>query len=202
VGLHQAFIASARLDNLLSCYTGLMSLFEASDDVSSLLICSDHEEVGSASSGGAQGTFLKSVLERIAGGGESLTRVINQSMMISVYNAHGVHPNHSYKHDDNHGPIINQGPVIKSNANQRYASNSETSAIFRLLCQKADIPVQSFVVRNDMGCGSTIGPITASALGVKTIDVGVPTFAMHSIRELAGYWDAYYLYRALREFYK
>jgi len=201
VGLHQDFIASARLDNLLSCYTGLMSLLESSDDITSLLVCNDHEEVGSASSSGAQGTFLKSVLERIAGTGEILTRVIDKSMMISTDNAHGVHPNFSDKHDDNHGPIINQGPVIKTNANQRYASNSETSAIFKHLCKKADVPVQSFVVRTDMACGSTIGPITASEIGVKTLDVGVPTFAMHSIRELAGYWDAYYLYRVLKEFY-
>ncbi|MDH5484405.1 MAG: M18 family aminopeptidase [Gammaproteobacteria bacterium] len=202
VGLHQDFIAAARLDNLLSCYTGLMALTEVADNVSGLLVCTDHEEVGSTSASGAQGPFLKSVLERIAGSSENLTRMMDRSLMISADNAHGVHPNFADRHDDNHGPLINQGPVIKSNANQRYATNSETSALFRLLCQKADIPVQSFVVRNDMGCGSTIGPITASALGVKTIDVGVPTFAMHSIRELAGYWDAYYLYRALREFYK
>ncbi len=201
IGLHQDFIASARLDNLLSCYTGLMGLFESGDKGTSMLVCNDHEEVGSASSAGAQGPFLKSVLERIAGVGESLTRVINQSMLISSDNAHGVHPNFSDKHDDNHGPIINQGPVIKTNANQRYASNSETAAIFRHLCKQADVPVQSFVVRSDMACGSTIGPITASEIGIKTLDIGVPTFAMHSIRELAGYWDAYYLYRVLKEFY-
>lgn len=201
IGLHQDFIASARLDNLLSCYTGLMSLFEAGDKSSSLLVCNDHEEVGSASASGAQGPFLKSVLERIAGVGESLTRVINQSMLISADNAHGVHPNFTDKHDANHGPMINQGPVIKTNANQRYASNSETAAIFRRLCQQADVPVQAFVVRSDMACGSTIGPITAAEIGIKTLDVGVPTFAMHSIRELAGYWDAYYLYRVLKEFY-
>ena len=202
VGLHQDFIASARLDNLLSCYTGLMSLSEASDDVTSLLVCNDHEEVGSASSSGAQGNFLKSVLERIAGSGENFSRMITQSMLISADNAHAVHPNFADKHDENHGPVINQGPVIKTNANQRYASNSETSAVFRRLCQVADVPMQSFVVRSDMGCGSTIGPITASEIGVKTLDVGVPTFAMHSIRELAGRWDAYYLYRVLREFFK
>ena len=201
VGLHQDFIASARLDNLLSCYTGLMSLFKAGDETSSLLVCNDHEEVGSASACGAQGPFLKSVLERIAGVGESLTRMINRSMLISADNAHAVHPNYADKHDANHGPIMNQGPVIKTNANQRYASNSETAAIFRHLCQQADVPVQAFVVRTDMGCGSTVGPITATEIGVKTLDVGVPTFAMHSIRELAGYWDAYYLYRVLKEFY-
>ena len=88
------------------------------------------------------------------------------------------------------------------NANQRYATNSETSSAFRYICEVADVPVQSFVVRSDMACGSTIGPITASEIGVRTLDVGVPTFAMHSIRELAGRWDGYYLYRALREFYQ
>lgn len=201
VGLHQDFIASARLDNLLSCYTGLMSLLDCNDGTSSLLVCNDHEEVGSVSSSGAQGNFLRSVLERIAGTGEYLSRVMDQSMLISTDNAHGVHPNYVDKHDENHGPIINQGPVIKNNANQRYATNSETSAVFRHYCKRADVPVQSFVVRSDMGCGSTIGPVTASSLGVKTLDVGVPTFAMHSIRELAGCWDAFYLYRVLKEFY-
>jgi aspartyl aminopeptidase len=201
VGLHQDFITAARLDNLLSCYTGLTALTSKGDDISRLLVCNDHEEVGSMSSHGAQGPFLKSVLERIAGGGEQLTRVIDQSMLISADNAHGVHPNFADRHDANHGPMINQGPVIKVNANQRYASSSETAAIFRKLCKEADVPVQSFVVRTDMACGSTIGPITASGIGVKTLDVGVPTLAMHSIRELAGYWDAFYLYRVLKEFY-
>ncbi len=121
--------------------------------------------------------------------------------MVSADNAHGVHPNFADKHDANHGPVLNQGPVIKLNHNQRYATSSETSAIFRHLCEQADIPVQSFVVRSDMACGSTIGPITASMLGVRTLDVGVPTFAMHSIRELAGRWDGYYLYRVLREYF-
>ena len=201
VGLHQDFIASARLDNLLSCYTGLMGITEAGDDATSLLVCNDHEEVGSASSSGAQGPFLKSVLERMVGTGEQLSRIIDRSMFISSDNAHGVHPNYADRHDENHGPVINQGPVIKINANQRYASNSETAAIFRHLCKRADVPVQSFVVRSDMACGSTIGPITASEIGVKTLDVGVPTFAMHSIRELAGCWDAYYLYRVLKEYF-
>lgn len=201
VGLHQDFIASARLDNLLSCYTGMMSLLDSDNNTSSLLVCNDHEEVGSLSASGAQSNFLRSVLERITGGGEYMSRVLDQSMLVSTDNAHGVHPNYADKHDDNHGPIINQGPVIKNNANQRYATNSETSAVFRHYCKRADVPVQSFVVRSDMGCGSTIGPITASGLGLKTLDVGVPTFAMHSIRELAGCWDAFYLYRVLKEFY-
>ncbi len=201
IGLHQDFIASARLDNLLSCYTGLMALTETENPGSKLLICTDHEEVGSVSTSGAHGTFLQSVLERIAGSHENMGRMMDQSMMISADNAHALHPNFADRYDENHGPEINKGPVIKVNANQRYATNSHTSAIFRKLCKQADVPVQSFVVRSDMGCGSTIGPITASNLGVKTLDVGVPTFAMHSIRELAGRWDAYYLFRVLKEFY-
>ena len=201
IGLNEDFIASSRLDNLLSCYTGIQSLLHADVQGTSLLICSDHEEVGSASTTGAQGTFLKSVLERLAGSAETMTRMIDQSMMISADNAHAVHPNFADKHDANHGPIINKGPVIKVNANQRYASNCETAAVFKGLAKKAGVPVQSFVVRTDMGCGSTIGPITATEIGVKTLDIGVPTFAMHSIRELCGKKDAWYLFKILQKFF-
>jgi len=201
VGLHDDFIASARLDNLLSCYTGLMALLDKEGKQNKLLVCNDHEEVGSVSAAGAQGPFLKSVLSRLCASEEELSRVIACSLMISADNAHGVHPNFADKHDANHGPIMNEGPVIKVNANQRYSSNSETGAMFKHLCDLADVPVQSFVVRSDMACGSTIGPITASEIGVRTVDVGVPTFAMHSIRELAGRWDAFYLYRVLKQYY-
>ncbi len=202
IGLHDDFIAAARLDNLLSCYTGLMALLENDGEQNALLVCSDHEEVGSMSAAGAQGPFLKSVLERLCDGDENTTRMIANSYMVSADNAHGVHPNYADKHDANHGPILNDGPVLKVNANQRYASNSETGAMFKQWCHQADVPVQTFVVRSDMACGSTIGPITASEIGVRTVDVGVPTFAMHSIRELAGRWDAFYLYRTLKQFYK
>jgi len=202
IGLRQDFIAAARLDNLLSCYTGMLAMLKSGNQGNSLLVCNDHEEVGSVSSAGAQGTFLESVLQRLCVSSESLARAVDRSMMISADNAHGIHPNFAGSHDENHGPILNSGPVIKVNANQRYASNSETGAIFRNLCERADVPVQSFVIRSDLACGSTIGPLTASVIGVRTIDVGVPTFAMHSIRELAGRWDGFYLYRALREYIK
>ncbi len=209
VGLNGEFIASARLDNLLSCYIGAQALREAGDERSHVLVCTDHEEVGSSSASGAGGTFLRSVLERLVAAcspqpgrqAEEFERVIRHSLMISVDNAHGIHPNYSDKHDGNHGPLLNQGPVIKINANQRYASSSHSVARFRALCLQAEVPVQSFVVRSDMGCGSTIGPITATELGVDTVDIGVPTFAMHSIRELAGSEDAFSLYRALRLFF-
>jgi len=201
IGLDQQFIASARLDNLLSCYVGLQSLLEADGQHSCMLVCTDHEEVGSASCCGAQGPFLRSVLERICGDNETLTRVIERSVMVSADNAHGIHPNYPDKHDEKHGPLLNRGPVIKVNANQRYATNSVTSALVRHLGEQAGVGLQSFVVRSDMGCGSTIGPITATELGVKTLDIGVPTFAMHSIRELAGSDDAMQLQRLATHFF-
>lgn len=205
IGLHDDFIASARLDNLLSCYTGLQAILAAGDGPNTLLVCNDHEEVGSQSAEGAQGPFLQSVLQRLCAGdaggeSENFSRAMRHSMMISTDNAHGVHPNFADRHDGNHGPLLNGGPVIKINANQRYATRAGSAARFRLWCEQADVPVQTFVVRSDMACGSTIGPITAAVLGVETLDVGVPTFAMHSVRELAGRWDAYYLYRVLKQY--
>ncbi len=202
IGLHNDFIASARLDNLLSCFTGLQALLSADAPQPSLLVCTDHEEVGSASACGAQGPMLASVLERLLPDVGERTRCIARSLMVSVDNAHGIHPNYASKHDANHGPLLNGGPVIKINANQRYATNSVTAALFRDLCQQADVPVQSFVTRTDLGCGSTIGPITASEIGVPTLDVGVPTFAMHSIRELAGSDDAWSLFKVLSKLYE
>ena len=201
VGLQKEFIASARIDNLLSCFTGLASLLQADPQVSSLLICTDHEEVGSASCCGAKGPMLQQFLERLVPDAELRARLIERSMMVSADNAHGVHPNFMDRHDEKHGPLLNRGPVIKVNANQRYATTSETSGLFRLMAGKAGVPVQSFVARTDMGCGSTIGPVVASEVGVKTIDVGVPTFGMHSIRELAGPRDAFYLYCIVKEFF-
>lgn len=199
VGFNQEFIAAARLDNLLSCFIGLQALLQA-DQEHCVLVCNDHEEVGSQSAAGAQGPMLKSVLRRFVNDDNQLTRTLDRSMMISVDNAHGIHPNFADRHDGNHGPLLNKGVVIKLNANQRYASNSETSALFRHWGELEQQPIQSFVVRSDMGCGSTIGPITAGGLGIKTLDIGVPTFAMHSIRELAGSSDAFSLYKILCRF--
>ncbi|MEX1198224.1 MAG: M18 family aminopeptidase [Pseudohongiellaceae bacterium] len=207
-GLHEEFISAARLDNLLSCHVAMEALIEAEPGHFSLVVCNDHEEVGSASACGAQGPFLESVLGRIVESGETrgahrerIERIIRRSLFLSVDNAHAIHPNFADRHDGNHGPLLNHGPVIKINANQRYASNSHSTARFMAVCEQAGVPVQSFVMRSDMACGSTIGPITASGIGVDTVDVGVPTFAMHSIRELAGSEDAGYLYRALLPFF-
>ncbi len=198
-GLDNEFLASARLDNLLSCYIGLNALIESKNESNAVLVCNDHEEVGSESYVGAAGPFLKSVLERVAG--TNLTLTLPQSTMISCDNAHAVHPNYSEKHDENHGPILNHGPVIKINSNQRYATNSDTSAIFTYLCKKARVPYQKFVTRADMACGSTIGPITSTLIGLKTVDVGVPQLGMHSIREVCGTMDPLFLQKVLVEFY-
>ncbi len=201
IGLQDEFIAGARLDNLLSCYIGLQSLIDAGDQSLCILVCNDHEEVGSTSASGALGPFLKSVIERLIPDTETRHRVIDRSLLISTDNAHGIHPNYDDRHDANHGPVLNQGPVIKINANQRYATNSETEAFFANICEQQEIPFQKFINRSDLMCGSTIGPLTASEIGVKTLDVGVPTFAMHSIRELAGTRDSDYLLRALTAFF-
>ena len=198
VGLNDEFVCAARLDNLLSSYIGARALLDNNaPEKAALFIATDHEEVGSASACGAQGPFLKSVLERLTSNAGALTQVITRSSMISCDNAHGIHPNYADKHDQNHGPILNQGLVIKINNNQRYASNSISSAKFKQVCEKQGIPTQTFVVRSDMGCGSTIGPITATELGIETLDIGAPQWAMHSIRETAGRQDCDYLYRAL-----
>jgi aspartyl aminopeptidase len=206
IGLKGEFLASARLDNLLSCYVGLQALLDAEGELPSLLVCTDNEEVGSISLAGAAGSFLEAVLERIAESfsldkkQEAKRRMLEHSMLLSVDNAHGIHPNFMDRHDQQHGPILNQGPVLKVNANQRYATTSESSARFKSYCKKAEVPLQSFVVRTDMACGSTIGPIVAAELGIKTLDVGVPTFGMHSIRELAGNQDIRYLLSALQAY--
>jgi aspartyl aminopeptidase len=194
VGIKRQFIASARLDNLLSCFIACKSLLVCGNQHSSMLVCNDHEEVGSASSSGAQGPFLKSVLERLIASedksSDAFERIMRQSLLFSIDNAHGVHPNFSEKHDEKHMPILNGGPVIKVNANQRYASNSESIALFKSLCENLELPYQSFVMRTGMACGSTIGPITSAELGITTLDIGVASFGMHSIREIVGSADS------------
>jgi len=199
VGLRSDFIASARLDNLLSCYTGMVSICSINADKPMLFIASDHEEVGSESVSGAGGSFLENTLHRMFDDYEEYMQMTRSSLMISADNAHAIHPNYPAKHDNNHAPHINKGVVIKVNANQRYASNDKTIAKFKLAASSLHVKLQNFVTRSDMGCGSTIGPITATRIGIDTIDVGLPTWAMHSIRELAGSDDAHSLYKILTQ---
>ena len=202
IGLDKSFLTGARLDNLLSCYVGLEALLLADGSQNAVLICTDHEEVGSASAVGANGPLLEQVLQRWVGSYAHYCRMAQNSMLVSVDNAHAIHPNFQAVHEPNHWPMLNQGPVIKINANQRYASNSVTQAIFRQVCLDSDVAVQNFVTRTDLGCGSTIGPVTATETGIRTVDVGMPTFGMHSIRETAGIADAETLKRALVTFFQ
>jgi aspartyl aminopeptidase len=200
VGLHDDFIASARIDNLLSCYVGMLSIASVDASKPMLFIASDHEEVGSESTSGAGGSFLENTLRRMFVDYEEYMKMIRTSMMISADNAHAIHPNYPSKHDSNHAPYINKGVVIKVNASQRYASNSTTISRFMNVANSIKEPYQEFVTRSDMGCGSTIGPITATRLGIETLDIGLPTYAMHSIRELCGSDDAHSLYKIILGF--
>lgn len=202
VGIEEDFVTSARLDNLLSCYAGLTALINADDSHGSVLVATDHEEVGSASSVGAQGPMLMDALTAIAPNAAANQQLRARSWMLSVDNAHAVHPNYADRHDDQHSPRLGAGPVIKINRNQRYATNSEGAARLRLLAERAGVNVQSFVMRSDLACGSTIGPITATETGITTTDIGVPTLGMHSVRELACAADVPQIVLLLESFYR
>ena len=202
IGIDGDFIASARLDNLLSCYAGMRALIDADDAEWSLFVATDHEEVGSASTAGAKGPMLMDALAALAPD-PKLNRLMRaQSWMMSVDNAHATHPNYADRHDDQHSPRLGDGPVIKINRNQRYATTGEGAARLRVLAERAEIDLQSFVMRSDLACGSTIGPITATETGIPTTDIGIPTLAMHSIRELACAADVPQLGALLNAFYR
>ena len=201
VGFNGEFLTGSRLDNLLSCHALVRALVQSGIGRNRLVVLNDHEEVGSLSTAGAQGPFLKSVLERLYPDPALRQQVVASSLFVSADNAHAVHPNFIGRHDPDHMPLLNRGPVIKTNANQRYATNALTAALFRQFCAKAEVPCQQFVMRNDLACGSTIGPLTAAEIGVPTVDVGVPQLAMHSIRETVGHLDGWYLLRAMTTFF-
>lgn len=197
-GLYSEFLMSARLDNLLSCALTVDALIETPDAEGCLVVLNDHEEVGSVSTSGADGPFLESVLKRISKEAD-FEAVRARSLVISIDNAHGVHPNYASKHDEGHRPLLNEGPVVKVNANHRYATTAMTQGIVEQAAERADVPLQYFSSRADLGCGSTIGPITAGRLGIDTIDIGCPQFAMHSARETCGTHDPELMFQLLRE---
>ena len=202
VGIDQSFITSARLDNLLSCYAGLRAIIDEQEAEWSMLVATDHEEVGSASTIGAQGPMLMDALTALVPDPLLNQQLRNESWMLSVDNAHAVHPNYADKHDEHHSPKLGAGAVIKVNRNQRYATDSEGAARLRLLAEREGVGIQTFVTRADLACGSTIGPITATETGITTTDLGVPTLAMHSIRELACAADVPQLISLLQAFYR
>ncbi|HEV7722130.1 MAG TPA: M18 family aminopeptidase [Iamia sp.] len=206
VGADESLVSSGRLDDLCSCWAGLAALEQVGAltgdaPVGAVLVLNDHEEVGSASTRGAGGPLLAHVLERLAtarGGGRSdLLTALPASALASADMAHATHPNHPEKHEPGHWIAVDGGPVVKVNANQRYATEPATQALFEAACARAGVPVQHFVGHNEVPCGSTIGPITAAELGIPTVDVGVAQLAMHSARELCGATDPVRMVAAL-----
>jgi aspartyl aminopeptidase len=207
IGADRSLLASGRLDNQLSCWAATHALTRATAETDlCVMVLNDHEEVGSASTTGASGAFLEQVLERLvaARGGtrDHLLRALGASTCISADNAHAIHPNYPERHEPGHAPIVNAGPAIKVNANQRYATSAVTAARFQQACADAGVPSQVFVSRNNMPCGSTIGPLTATRLGIATADVGVPQLSMHSARELCGVDDPLHLAAALEAYWR
>lgn len=199
-GLNGELLAASRLDNQLSCHTGLKAITNAEKTKNSMLLCYNHEENGSTSTSGAHSSFVDSIFDRISSSREDKYICFANSFLISLDNAHATHPNFHEKSDTQHPVLLNNGPVIKINAKNRYASNATTSAVYKAIAERAGVATQEFVMRNDMGCGSTIGPTIAAKLGVPTVDVGAPTLGMHSIREITGSSDPYDLYKVSVEF--
>ena len=223
------FLASGRLDNLSSVHAGLTALLnlaevtefdnpetfndpETFDDPGTggpaitVLAAFDHEEIGSGSRSGAAGPLLADVLSRISaalgGSFDDHQRALAASICLSADTGHAVHPNYVQRHDPANRPLLNGGPLLKLNANQRYATDAVGAAIWRRACRAAGVPTQEFVSNNAIPCGSTIGPLTATRLGIRTVDVGIPLLSMHSARELAGVWDPLFLCRAIEAFFR
>jgi aspartyl aminopeptidase len=206
VGADGSLLASGRIDNLVSCWAATDALVAAEPTTPAVVALFDHEEVGSASTAGAAGPLLEQVLERLSlsvglDRDGHLARLAASSC-VSADGAHAVHPNYVERHEPDHRPLVNHGPAIKLNSNQRYASTSASAAMLQRVFDGADVPWQRFVSRNNMPCGSTIGPITATRLGIATVDVGVPQLAMHSARELCGASDPIWLATGLRAYFE
>ena len=209
IGVDQSMVAGGRLDNQLSCWAAIEAVCNTSQIKTKgagigVVALFDHEEVGSESTTGAAGPLLEHMLERIAHSiGKSrhdYLAMLPGSSCLSCDNAHAVHPNYPERHDPKHAPFINRGVALKSNSNQRYATSASSAVAFLSACSAAKVNHQLFVSRNSMPCGSTIGPITATRLGIDTVDVGVPQLSMHSAREVCGVHDALDLPRIAGEF--
>lgn len=207
IGPYGEFLASQRMDNLSSVHSSVAAFVDVqpTDDVA-LMACFDHEEVGSSTRSGACGPFLEDVLVRIAEGlgmtGAAYRAMIARSSCVSSDAGHGVHPNYVEKFDPANRPLLNEGPLLKINANQRYATDGVGGALWKRACATAGVPTQEFVSNNSVPCGSTIGPLTATRLGMLTVDVGVPLMSMHSTRELAGVKDLEYITAALAAYWQ
>jgi len=215
-GAHGEFINSGRLDNLCSSYQATMALINSCKTEGSLendssvryLALFDHEEVGSESAQGAAGTLFPESIRRIVDAfngpsTDALAMALKKSFIVSADMAHALHPNYAGKHDPAHAPKFHGGVVVKINPNQRYATNAATALVFKLAAMKRlNLPVQEFAIRSDGRCGSTIGPMSATLTGIRTVDVGSPQLAMHSIREMMATSDLIYGLQHYQEFYE
>ena len=206
VGLNDEFISAGRLDDLQMVHAGIEAIIKAPITTGvNVMVCFDNEEVGSSTKQGADSNMLANTLERISlclgKDREEYFRALSKSFIISADNAHAVHPNSPEKADPTNRPIINKGPVIKIAANCAYTSDADSSAVYESICNLAKVPVQKFVNRSDSRGGSTIGPISSTHLNIRSVDIGNPTLAMHSIRELAGVKDHAYVAKTFVEFF-
>ncbi|QGF25193.1 M18 family aminopeptidase [Raineyella fluvialis] len=200
------FFAAGRMDNLLSVHAGVSALIDSTlvdhgtDDIQ-VLACFDHEEVGSETRAGAAGPILEDVLVRtghaLGADADGVRRMYARSSVVSSDGGHAVHPNYPDRHDPAHQPVLNGGPLLKVNASQRYSTDAVGAALWARACRAAEVPSQVIVSNNAVPCGSTIGPITATRLGILTVDVGAPILSMHSAREMCGTADPYALRQAL-----
>lgn len=206
MGANNEFVSSSRLDDLEMVHAGVTALVKSNvSEMTNVLVCFDNEEVGSSTKQGADSQFLSDILERIVisfgGDREDFFRALSRSFIISSDAAHAVHPNKGEKADPTNRPHINEGPVIKINANQKYTSESNSIAVYTQICKSAGIPFQKFVNRSDETGGSTIGPISSTHLALRSVDIGTPLLAMHSVRELCGVKDHLYVEKSFEEFY-
>ncbi len=208
LGLSNELLASARIDNLFSAWSAITALRDSAETTGRVCVAAlfDHEEIGSASTTGAAGPFLESALDRVlfalgVTDPDARGRTFAASTCVSADMAHSVHPNYVDRHDPAHRPLPNAGPVIKVNTNQRYATDAITAAMFGAACERVGLKHQTFVSKNSQPCGSTIGPITATRLGIATVDVGCAMLSMHSARELCGAEDADHMRRALSSYF-
>jgi aspartyl aminopeptidase len=204
-GPHREFLASGRLDNLSSVHAGVTAILDSTGGAQiELLAAFDHEELGSESRSGASGPLLADVLSRISTGlgatDDEEHQALARSLCLSADAGHAIHPNYPGRHDPVNQPVLNGGPLLKINANQRYATDAVGAAMWRRACRTAGVATQEFVSNNALPCGSTIGPLTATRLGIRTVDVGVPLLSMHSARELGGTEDPFALTRAIESF--
>ncbi len=206
VGPNQEFISSPKLDDLAMVHAGLKAMLAQNNSATTNILCVfDNEEVGSVTKQGAGSPVLRNIIERImeklGKSQEEYQRSIYKSFMISADMAHSIHPNHPEKHDPVLHPIMNEGPVIKIHANQKYTTDGESGAIFETICKQADVPVQKFVNRSDMVGGSTLGNVSTGKIDIRTVDIGNPMLGMHSVRELGGTLDHSYVTKAFETFY-